>query len=992
MDNQKATSMKKKQNASIKSHSKTRLLSEDQKDSDQNSVSERLSLLNNRRFQSDRNVMESRNSRGFKQNKFKPKPFKTNSLNDELKHDSLNSVSNQLSLLNINGSHLNRNMIRDKLCIKNIDKYKQRKNRSPQYGVHSDRLYSIPDSNNREIDFSQEIERIKERGKGLGSQCSSLCSSASSLMSYKDSTERNINQKIDCGNKKCHPDWRNKKSNNHFTSHLSNHFIKTWVQKNDDTLTHLIIKNKDGYKNLFCNHRRVNDMIVVFDLLNRICEINDPSTKRYFLSFSLNEQFIENIDSYLSCVLLGSSKDMLKNLEYLIKYYSEIIEVIPSENLDNYHEHFIGSLEKMEKISHIPDLMINNIKDLITNISEKINELNTELDVSNLSILPSPDDINEIPELQPNITTGPYQSVSQYLNIHFKLLKEDFVCNLRSGLLEYENNLKENKSSRIKDIFVYDAVYCGLMKHSRKSNLVVSFEIDNKKLKKVDWRTSKRLTHGSLLLISNDNFKTYYLTLFDDKKTPKNDDKHFVISALIVNKLIKFKKYTKCTIIEPRVFFNPYFQVLKTIKKIDPNIFPMEKYITQVSTEINAPVYIKDETNYLIEGHEININNMTSFEYPEIFGLNEFQISALQAALTKEFVIIQGPPGTGKSYLGLKIINILLDNSLRWKKDESPILVICYRNNAVDQILESLIKDGKKIVRLGNQSNNTHVKDCCLRNAIRTVHTKPVLRDQISTIKNQIETLKSHISEMLTIIDIVNDKKAVLTIDSLSDVLTIAQKQYLSKSNVFEEWLFGGYDECDNDETLMDNLQLDNSEYNFSFNERQSSLIFLSITGLINELCDLERKIDFIYSSYDHIHSKGQDVLLDVVEILQEYGKKEFFLKKVLNRINLDIDNFIDITKLNPDDLFELSIPERWMLYKHWADLFCKQCKEKIDKFLDEINDKQNTLDELHDMSDGYKVLQLRPDVVGATTTGAARTRSLLTVIQPKIGRTNIHL
>ncbi|XP_014279348.1 NFX1-type zinc finger-containing protein 1 [Halyomorpha halys] len=1023
---QKTKSMKKKQTTSKKSHSRTLPLSDEQKDNT-NFISDQFSLLDLDRFPSKRNIMETRSGKLYKKSTLKQKHFPC---------DDQSSLSELFGQWNLNGSHLNRNLVNHKPLKK--EKYNKTKNRSPQDDFHSFNFYNTANASNTKYDFigdrrknlgsqcsslrssmssisscdDEKYNKTKnksprddfhshqfynrtnssnkkydfkgDRKKNLGAQCSSLRSSMSSIFSCEDLEEK-IDLKINREKNNCHPEWKNKKLNNHRTSHLSNHFIKSWILKNDDLLTNLIMKNRESFKNLFSTHRKVNDMIVVFELLNRICELNDSLTKEYFLSFSLNQQFTENTESYLSCILLGSSKDMLKNLEVLLKFYSEIIHIIPSQNLDGYYEHLTNSLNKMEKIGHVPELMINNVKELITKISEKLNDMDSQFDISNLRVLPSPEDINEIPELQPNIITGPYEDPSHYLNVHFKLLKEDFVFNLRSGLQEYQTNLKEKKSSRIKDIFVYDAIYCGLKRHGRQTNLAVNFEIDNKKLKRVDWGTSKRLIHGSLLLISNDNFKTYYLTLLDDKRTPKSDDKNFVVTALIMDKLIQFTEYTKCTIIEPKVFFNPYYQVLKTIKKINPNIFPMEKYIIDARTEINPPLYLNKDTKYSIGGNEVKLDNIVSYEHSEIFALNEFQISALQAALTKEFVLIQGPPGTGKSYLGLKIINILLNNYSHWKKDASPILVICYRNNAVDQILESLIKDGRKIVRLGNQSNNELVKNCCLRSAISQIDSGIVFRDQIRTIKNQIETLKSQIAEMQSVINSINDKKAVLNIDSLSDVLTINQKQCLSRSNVFEEWLFGGDDKCDSNEALLDGLPIENLEYNSSLNPLRSSLLLLSVNDLINELSCLRGRIDTIYSHYGDLQFIGQDELLYVIEILQEYGIKELFLKKIVNRINLETDNFIDVTQLNPDDLFELSITERWTLYKYWANLFCKQGLEKIEGYLNQINEKQDTLQELNDMNDGHKVLQLNPDVVGATTTGAARTRSLLTVIKPKI-------
>ena len=87
--------------------------------------------------------------------------------------------------------------------------------------------------------------------------------------------------------------------------------------------------------------------------------------------------------------------------------------------------------------------------------------------------------------------------------------------------------------------------------------------------------------------------------------------------------------------------------------------------------------------------------------------LNQSQLEAIKAALTKEFVVIQGPPGTGKTYVGLKIVQALLNNQKYWRGFEqptevvnpeeqvnetpnvgSPMLVVCYTNHALDQFLE----------------------------------------------------------------------------------------------------------------------------------------------------------------------------------------------------------------------------------------------------------------------------------------------------------------
>ena len=89
----------------------------------------------------------------------------------------------------------------------------------------------------------------------------------------------------------------------------------------------------------------------------------------------------------------------------------------------------------------------------------------------------------------------------------------------------------------------------------------------------------------------------------------------------------------------------------------------------------------------------------------DLLGLDPSQSEALYAALTRKVVVIQGPPGTGKTYLGLKIVQTLLQNKQRWAEaSKRPILAICYTNHALDQFLEGMLKFTERIVRVGSQS------------------------------------------------------------------------------------------------------------------------------------------------------------------------------------------------------------------------------------------------------------------------------------------------
>ena len=104
-----------------------------------------------------------------------------------------------------------------------------------------------------------------------------------------------------------------------------------------------------------------------------------------------------------------------------------------------------------------------------------------------------------------------------------------------------------------------------------------------------------------------------------------------------------------------------------------------------------------------MNARHVDILNPTAWPNVDDVDLNQSQLEAIQTALTKEFVVIQGPPGTGKTYVGLKIVQALLNNQEVWRgnlavrggdvfgarmRHNSPMLVVCYTNHALDQFLE----------------------------------------------------------------------------------------------------------------------------------------------------------------------------------------------------------------------------------------------------------------------------------------------------------------
>ncbi|KAL8310438.1 hypothetical protein RB597_010324 [Gaeumannomyces tritici] len=99
-------------------------------------------------------------------------------------------------------------------------------------------------------------------------------------------------------------------------------------------------------------------------------------------------------------------------------------------------------------------------------------------------------------------------------------------------------------------------------------------------------------------------------------------------------------------------------------------------------------------------------------------GLDRGQAAAFVAALTTEYALLQGPPGTGKSYLGVKLLQVLL--ACKSSAGLGPIVVICYTNHALDQFLHHLRAAGiSRIIRIGGRSQSEDLDDCNLAEVSR---------------------------------------------------------------------------------------------------------------------------------------------------------------------------------------------------------------------------------------------------------------------------------
>jgi hypothetical protein len=305
--------------------------------------------------------------------------------------------------------------------------------------------------------------------------------------------------------------------------------------------------------------------------------------------------------------------------------------------------------------------------------------------------------------LRPNLKHGSFIDVEHYLDIHFRLLREDYVGSLREGLTEYlavnEVTEKENKKtnlSNLMNIQVYKKVKI-LESVTDNQNIIhmVQFEITNR-MHRIRWETSKRLIVGSLLCFTNDNFKTaFFATVFDRDARELYDGKVLVKfdDWIGINNNILLNDFNNSfTMVETLAYFESYRHTLDSLKLFNEKNFPFKKHIVysqngsidhakylrervqvyydfrpliknaykiEVLKEIKG--FMMERENILVPDEIIkqyvfnnsmfsSINVMESQFWPSssLMGLDDSQYRALHSALKEELVVIQGPPGTGK--------------------------------------------------------------------------------------------------------------------------------------------------------------------------------------------------------------------------------------------------------------------------------------------------------------------------------------------------------
>jgi len=119
---------------------------------------------------------------------------------------------------------------------------------------------------------------------------------------------------------------------------------------------------------------------------------------------------------------------------------------------------------------------------------------------------------------------GSYDNSDHYLDIHFRLFREDFLGPLRDGIQTYLSK----SSIKNTDVRVYENVHSLGPRLSPRNGIVYDLCLDPVMASKFSWANSRRLIYGNLLVLTYDNFQSCTFATVEDRTQIERD---YIISV-----------------------------------------------------------------------------------------------------------------------------------------------------------------------------------------------------------------------------------------------------------------------------------------------------------------------------------------------------------------------------------------------------------------------------------------------------------------------------
>ena len=558
--------------------------------------------------------------------------------------------------------------------------------------------------------------------------------------------------------------------------------LREYLEKDPTEIVMELATDKSGWKEyLNQNDMSTEIVVLVLEIMAKACLCkSSPKNLNSFLAVVWQSGFLTKhlAQFVISLSSVGNIPEDLQPVHHLMKLLYTLLQCLQSSSSEVIVVAVL--LEKVFKDNDkIPDdikVQIVQFKGICEQLEQDRSKLNDRAmlrsqykappdDYRGIQIIPDIQELGKIrrPFLRHNLKKGEYKDVDDYLDVQFRLLREDFVAPLREGVVEYLDNQEDfenNPRRRLQDVRLYYGVGIirPILTRDGTGHLI---EFDTSPFQRVRWESSKRLINGSLLCLTEDKFKSVIFATVEGRDIRQLQRGRIEVKFINLPDIVGKPADATFLMAETSAYYESYRHVLEGLQEYNKDNLPMTSYIVDASSESKPPMYFdhseprydlrpiaRKETQHEDENDEDGDEEQPTVDqdilrrlqaslrsvkvlqpgtWPEAETLNfdESQLEAFRAALTNEFVLIQGPPGTGKTYVGLEIVKTLLFNCHAWCHDDTqdedewdfrPILIVCYTNHALDQFLEGILEYESGIVRIGGRCKSERLQDCNITN------------------------------------------------------------------------------------------------------------------------------------------------------------------------------------------------------------------------------------------------------------------------------------
>jgi hypothetical protein len=402
------------------------------------------------------------------------------------------------------------------------------------------------------------------------------------------------------------------------------------TRKSSSEVVAVLANSNSGFEELLNERLRPDFINRICKVLAKVAEADFNQNKSCILTKACRPVFLDQLIQYfINLPLEGCKNDFEEFVSSLLVFYKSVLNLLPNTACERFVKVFmftdmaISGMDKYQHISVSGELkeeftcLQEQLKCSIAEKEKKAAQRHVQEPPNNfreISIYPTTEDLltSKLPFLRTNVISGAYLDVEHYLDVQFRLLREDFVCPLRNGIRNYLNEkplTNKNNMKRVDNVRFYSNVtFQSLNVTSTGIGMVVKFAV-KEHVRKIRWENTKRFMYGALLCFSRDHFRTVVLATVTDRNV------ELLKTGLVNVELCGDTKISECLfgqrfiMAESEVYFEPYFHVLKGLQAMKEETFPMKKYIIDVDCTEHPPKYLEDK---------VNVKYRTYFEKPTI--------------------------------------------------------------------------------------------------------------------------------------------------------------------------------------------------------------------------------------------------------------------------------------------------------------------------------------------------------------------------------------